>query len=81
MTHLFKWRKRFFSLCDKHSISPSHACIHFGRSYPGIAALALNTSKPENIKKNVFEVSTDVSGEFFADMKAEGLIDRDYSWV
>lgn len=81
MAHLFEWREKFFSLCDKHSVSPSHACIHFGKSYPGIAALALNTSKPENVKKNVFEVSTNVSGEFFADMKAEGLIDRDFTWV
>jgi D-threo-aldose 1-dehydrogenase len=79
--HLFEWRERFSRLCEKHMVSPSHACIRFGLSHPGISSVALNTSKPENIAKNVWQVTHPVSGEFFTDMKAEGLIDKDYKWV
>ncbi len=79
--HIFEWREKFFQLCKKHAIDPSHACIQFGLSHPGVSSVALNTSKVENISKNVWQVTHPVPKDFFADMKLQGLIDRDYEWV
>jgi D-threo-aldose 1-dehydrogenase len=78
---LFKWRDSFFKICDDFSISPSHACIRFGMSHPAVAAVALNTSNPDHVKRNVGEVQDEVPAEFFNVMKERGLIDKAYPFV
>jgi D-threo-aldose 1-dehydrogenase len=78
---LFKWRDSFFKNCDDFSISPSHACIRFGMSHPAVAAVALNTSNPDHVKRNVGEVQDEVPAEFFNVMKERGLIDKAYPFV
>ncbi len=78
---LFKWRDSFFEICDSFSVSPSHACIRFGMSHPAVAAVALNTSNPDHVKRNVGEVQNDVPSELFNVMKEQGLIDKEYPFV
>jgi D-threo-aldose 1-dehydrogenase len=78
---LFKWRDSFFKICDDFSVSPSHACIRFGMSHPAVAAVALNTSNPDHVKRNVREVQNRVPAELFNVMKERGLIDKEYPFV
>ena len=78
---IFKWRDSFFRICREFSVSPSHACIRFGLSHPAVASVALNTSNPEHVRRNVMEVQTEVPDEFFGAMKRGGLIDREYPFV
>ncbi len=78
---LFEWRKSFFELCREYEVKPSHACIHFGRSHPGVIALSLNTSNPKHIATNIQEIQTDVPREFYHVMKRKGLIDERYKFV
>lgn len=78
---LFKWRDSFFEVCDDFSVSPSHACIRFGMSHPAVAAVALNTSNPDHVKRNVGEVQNEVPAELFNVMKERGLIDKEYPFV
>lgn len=78
---LLNWRNTFFRLCKVYSVNPSHACIQFGISHPGVSALSLNTSNPKHVLKNIEEIKTDVPGEFFQDMKKNGLIDEQYEFV
>lgn len=78
---LFRWRERFLVLCAKHNVDPNVACVQFGLSVPGVAAVALNTSKPERIGDNVESVAAHVSDEFWASMKREGLIAKDYPYL
>jgi len=78
---LFKWRDVFFELCTRHKVSPAVACVHFAMTVPGVVSIALNTSKPQNIKSNVEAVISKVSGEFWADMKANGLISNEYPYL
>ena len=78
---LFKWRDSFFKICDDFSVSPSHACIRFGMSHPAVAAVALNTSNPDHVKKNVGEVLNEVPAELYNVMKERGLIDKEYPFV
>ena len=78
---LFKWRDSFFKICNDFLISPSHACICFGMSHPAIAAVALNTSNPDHVKRNVGEVQNGVPAELFNVMKEMGLIDKEYPFV
>lgn len=78
---LFAWRQRFFELCQRYDLQPSLACVQFGLAAPGVSSIALNTSKPANIKANVDAVLTPVPSEFWMDMKNEGLIGTHVDWL
>ncbi|MBI4977249.1 MAG: aldo/keto reductase [Spirochaetes bacterium] len=78
---LFVWREKFMSICKAHAVEPSHACMQFGMSLPGIAALALNTSNPAKTPDNVRAVGTKLPNEFWRAMKDGGLIDKAYPYA
>ena len=79
--HLIEWRDQFYKLCARYSVKPSDACILFGLSHPGIIGIALNTSRPQAIEKNVALMRTALPGKFWEDLKKVGLIDKDYHFV
>ncbi len=78
---VFDWRLRFHTVCDRHGIQPAHACCQFSLSPPGVAALALNTSKPVHISRNVEYVTCSLPDAFWNDLKTEGLLTPDYPHV
>ncbi len=77
----FQWRNVFYGLCEKHNISPSVACVNFGMTPPGVAAISLNTSNPNRVKDNVESIFTKVTKGFYAEMVKEGLISKDYPYL
>jgi D-threo-aldose 1-dehydrogenase len=78
---LNSWRNNFYDICKEFSVLPANACIHFGMSHPGVASIALNTSKPEHVKRNIDSVQSVVPMEFYDAMKNKGLIRFDYPYV
>jgi D-threo-aldose 1-dehydrogenase len=74
----FAWREKFFALCKQHGQIPAEVCIQFGRSHPGIVALALSTSRPERVKTNVDAMSAAAPARFWALLKQEGLLAADH---
>lgn len=78
---LFGWREAFNALCEKHSVNPGDACLHFGLSHPAIVSIALNTSKPHKMNRNVEIILKKIPESFWAELKAEELIDPDYTYI
>jgi len=78
---LFAWRERFNALCARHGVAPAAACVRFGLSGPGVCAVALNTGKPGRVAENVALVEAEIPPAFWHEMKAAGLIARDYPYV
>ena len=78
---LFGWRKAFETLCQEHQVSPSDAALHFALSHPAIASIALNTSKPDKMNRNVEILHKNISDSFWKAIKDEGLIDADYRYL
>lgn len=78
---IFAWRESFLKTCDQHSVSPSHACIRFSMSHPAVSSIALNTSNPFHVKRNVEEVENEVPLDFFRILKEKKLIGNDYPFV
>ena len=78
---LISWRNSFYEICRNFEILPSNACIHFGMSHPGVVSIALNTSKPEHVKRNIDSVQSIVPVEFYDAMKKKRLIRSDYPYV
>jgi D-threo-aldose 1-dehydrogenase len=78
---LFAWRERFLVLCREHEVAPAIACVQFAMSPPGVAAIAMNTSKPAHVADNAAAVATKVPPEFWRAAKAAELIRPDYPYV
>jgi len=77
----FKWREEFYAICLKYRVIPSVACVNFGMTPPGVAAISLNTSNPGRVKDNVESVLAKVPKEFYGEMVKKGLINKDYPWL
>ena len=71
---LYLWRYKFYAICKKFGVEPAQACFDFGFNVPGVKAIALNTSKPENIKINVEMAEKKVPNGFWEAMYAAQLI-------
>jgi D-threo-aldose 1-dehydrogenase len=78
---IYPWRDRFHKICEKHGVVPGDACIHFSMSHPAIVSMALNTSKPEKMNRNVEILQREIPDAFWAEMKHEGLIDPGYGYL
>ena len=78
---LFGWRKAFEALCHLHQVSPGDVALHFSLSHPAIVSIALNTSKPEKMNRNVEILHTTIPQSFWKVMKEEGLIDPDFKYL
>lgn len=78
---LFSWRDRFYAICREHEVEPANACVEFGLSPPGVDAVALNTSQPGRVAKNVCAVESMAPTEFWGACKSSGLIESDYPHV
>jgi D-threo-aldose 1-dehydrogenase len=77
----FEWRDKFSALCEKHQLKASEVCIQFGRSHPGIVALALSTSKPQRVKQNVDAISVNIPSEFWTILREAELIAYDHPYL
>ena len=78
---IYPWRESFYRICTRHQVKPGDACIHFSLSHPAIVSMALNTSKPEKMTRNVEILQREIPDVFWAEMKSEGLIDPNYKYV
>jgi D-threo-aldose 1-dehydrogenase len=78
---IYPWRESFNRICTRHQVKPGDACIHFSMSHPAIVSMALNTSKPEKMTRNVEILQREIPDFFWAEMKSEGLIDPNYKYV
>lgn len=49
---LFAWRRDFFHFCDKHNVTPAHACVQFSFLFSGVSSVALNACSPDHVALN-----------------------------
>jgi D-threo-aldose 1-dehydrogenase len=78
---LFAWRESFRAICQAHDVEPAAACVRFALSHPAVASVALNTSRPEQVRANVVLGEAAVPPRFWSAMRDAGLIRRDYAYV
>lgn len=78
---IYPWRERFYEICNEHGVVPGDACIHFSMSHPAIVSMALNTSKPEKMNRNVEILRAGIPDAFWAEMRDGGLIDPAYRYL
>ena len=78
---IYDWRRGFQDICARYRVQPADACLHFGMSHPAIASMALNTSKPEKMNRNVEILQRSIPEEFWRALKEGGLIATGYPYL
>lgn len=78
---LYAWRKSFEALCRDFGILPADAALHFALSHPAIVSIALNTSKPDKMNRNVEILNQEIQGSFWSALKEKRLIDPAYNYL
>jgi len=75
---LYRWRSRFYELCDVYNLSPAQVCVGFGLNAPGVVSIAMNTTNQKRVAHNVAMAEVEIPADFWTDMKTNGLIDNTY---
>ncbi len=70
----YKWRAKFFQICEAQRIDPAHACIQFALKLPGVNSLALNSTSTDRIQANSKYCETLVPDSFWDDLKKQKMI-------
>lgn len=65
---LLEWRTRFFALCTKYNLTPATACVRFGLNAPGVQSIALSTSRPEQVEKNLQMTKAEIPDSFWNEL-------------
>ncbi|MGI9474220.1 MAG: aldo/keto reductase [Rubripirellula sp.] len=73
-----QWRERFTEISQRHSCTPFDVAVAFGVSHPGIASVALSTSRASRVQSMVEAATRTLPSELWRDLKAQDLIDADY---
>lgn len=74
---LFEWRDAFFDVCKQFGIQPAEACFNFGFHIPGVVSVALSTTDPAKVKRNIAMSTREIPVEFWRAMVAKGLLEED----
>ena len=77
----FAWREKFHAPCRQHDVLPAAACVCFALSPPGVAAVALNTSRPEQVQRNRDLANAEIPAAFWTAMRDARLISPNYPYL
>ena len=76
-----RWRESFEQVCQELEVSPFEVGVAFGRSHPGIAAVALSSSRAERIGQHVRAATATLPDSVWSALKQRGLISADYPFL
>jgi len=65
------------AVCAAHGVSLQAAALQFPLAHPAAASIIPGAAKPEEITANVKSIDEDIPGQFWDDLKSEGLIVSD----
>jgi D-threo-aldose 1-dehydrogenase len=68
------WRASFFQRCRLHGIMPSHACIQFALSVPGVHGVAVSPADLMKLEENFLATQRPIPSSFWQDLKDQQLI-------
>lgn len=70
---LLAWRERFFGLCEQYALKPAEVCVKFGLQAPGVKAIALNTTDPQRVIKNIKIAEVQIPDDFWVSLLGQPL--------
>ncbi len=76
-----QWRDKFERVCQALELSPFDVGVAFGRSHPGVTAIALSSSRAERIAEHVAAATATLPGSAWQALREQGLISADYPFL
>lgn len=76
-----RWREKFERVCQELAVSPFAVGVAFGRSHPGITAVALSSSRAERIAQHVSAATATLPASVWSSLKQHALISADYHFL
>jgi D-threo-aldose 1-dehydrogenase len=67
--------RRIQKICAAHGVDLKAAALQFPLAHPAVVSVIAGGARPEEVKENIAMVSAPIPREFWASLKAEGLID------
>jgi D-threo-aldose 1-dehydrogenase len=65
------------ALCAQHAVSIKSAALQFSMAHPASAAIIPGASKPERIREDHEALNATIPGEFWHELRAQGLVAPD----
>lgn len=65
------------ALCARHGVPIKAAALQFSLAHPASAAVIPGASRPERIREDHAALKAQIPGEFWSEMRAQGLVARD----
>ncbi len=75
------WRHRFAETCRELGLSPFEVGVAFGRSHPGITAVALSSSRADRVALHVRAATASLPPTVWESLKQQGLIAADFPYL
>jgi D-threo-aldose 1-dehydrogenase len=69
--------RRIEAVCARHGVRLPTAALQFPLGHPAVATVALGMRAPEEVAENVDVFAPGVPGDFWAELKHEGLVRAD----
>lgn len=76
-----RWRNSFQAACTEYDVLPFNVGVAFGRSHPGIQAIALSSSRADRVATHVESIYASIPEGFWDELKDRQLLDREYPFV
>ncbi len=75
------WRTKFHNACRELGVSAFDVGVAFGKSHPGISAVALSSSRADRIPTHVDAAAATLDRQVWEELRRQGLIDDGYEAV
>jgi D-threo-aldose 1-dehydrogenase len=69
--------RRIEAVCARHSVRLPTAALQFPLGHPAVASVVVGMRAPDEVAMNVEALAPDVPADFWAELKAEGLLRED----
>jgi D-threo-aldose 1-dehydrogenase len=69
--------RRIEAVCARHRVRLPTAALHFPLGHPAVATIALGMRSPGEVAQNIEIFAPEVPGDFWAELKREGLLRAD----
>lgn len=65
------------AVCDRYNVPLNAAAVQFVKAHPAVTSLVIGADSPEQITDNLKTLEPKIPAEFWADLRAEGIIEPD----
>lgn len=75
--HVKEKVRKVQAICNRYNVPLNAAAVQFVKAHPAVTSLVIGADSPEQVTENLKTLEPKIPAEFWADLRAEGLIEAD----